>query len=49
LFQFAIDALKSNVPIWKKEIYEDGSEWKANPECPWTEKASTEKPLLQKV
>ena len=28
--RFAIDSLKSEVPIWKKEIYEDGSEWKAN-------------------
>ncbi len=28
--RFAIDALKARVPIWKKEIYSDGSEWKAN-------------------
>jgi len=27
---FAIDELKATVPIWKKEIYEDGSTWKAN-------------------
>ena len=25
-----IDELKERVPIWKKEIYADGSEWKAN-------------------
>lgn len=25
--RFAIDALKSRVPIWKKELYADGSEW----------------------
>ena len=25
--RFAIDALKRTVPIWKKEIYGDGSEW----------------------
>lgn len=25
--QFAIDALKQTVPIWKKEIFEDGEEW----------------------
>ncbi|KAJ3404259.1 Molybdopterin synthase catalytic subunit, partial [Chytridiales sp. JEL 0842] len=25
-----IDELKRSVPIWKKEIYEDGSMWKAN-------------------
>ncbi len=26
----AIDRLKLRVPVWKKEIYEDGSAWKAN-------------------
>jgi molybdopterin synthase catalytic subunit len=26
----AIERLKARVPIWKKEIYEDGSAWKAN-------------------
>ncbi len=25
--QFIIDTLKQTVPIWKKEIYEDGEEW----------------------
>lgn len=25
--QFAIDKLKETVPIWKKEIFEDGEEW----------------------
>lgn len=25
--RFAIDALKAQVPIWKKELYADGSEW----------------------
>ncbi|MEN8250074.1 MAG: molybdenum cofactor biosynthesis protein MoaE [Bacteroidota bacterium] len=25
--QFAIDTLKETVPIWKKEIFEDGEEW----------------------
>ncbi|KAK6180489.1 hypothetical protein SNE40_012635 [Patella caerulea] len=30
---FAIDTLKATVPIWKKEIYEDGSNsWKENTE-----------------
>eukprot|EP00164_Ancoracysta_twista_P003215 GFYU01004294.1.p1 GENE.GFYU01004294.1~~GFYU01004294.1.p1 ORF type:complete len:156 (-),score=51.18 GFYU01004294.1:192-659(-) len=29
---FAIDELKARVPVWKKEIYEDGSEWKENKE-----------------
>jgi molybdopterin synthase catalytic subunit len=32
---YAIDALKTTVPVWKKEIYEDGDAWKANPECAW--------------
>ena len=25
--RFAIDTLKTNVPIWKKEFYEDGEVW----------------------
>jgi molybdopterin synthase catalytic subunit len=25
--RFAIDTLKAQVPIWKKELYVDGSEW----------------------
>jgi molybdopterin synthase catalytic subunit len=25
--QFIIDSLKQTVPIWKKEIFEDGEEW----------------------
>ena len=34
--QFAIDKLKENVPIWKKEFYaEGGDEWKENKECQW--------------
>ena len=28
--RYAIDALKERLPAWKKEIYEDGSAWKAN-------------------
>src|SRR5215213_2186686 len=27
--RFAIDTLKQTVPIWKKEIFEDGEEWVA--------------------
>lgn len=27
-----IDELKARVPIWKKEVYDDGSSWKANKE-----------------
>ncbi len=28
--RFGIDALKASVPVWKKEVYADGSVWKAN-------------------
>ena len=28
--RFAIEQLKRTVPIWKKEVYEDGSEWKGS-------------------
>ena len=30
----AIDTLKETVPIWKKEIYKDGAQWKANQSTP---------------
>eukprot|EP00439_Symbiodinium_sp_Y106_P086186 s532_g31.t1 len=30
--RYIIDTLKAKVPIWKKEIYADGSTWKANKE-----------------
>lgn len=31
--QFIVDTLKANVPIWKKEVFEDGEEWvSARPE-----------------
>lgn len=35
---FAIDALKADVPIWKKEVYENDqpSVWKENSECMWS-------------
>lgn len=34
--QYAIDTLKATVPIWKKEVYDDGSKsWKENQECAW--------------
>uniref|UniRef100_T1I7L9 Molybdopterin synthase catalytic subunit n=2 Tax=Rhodnius prolixus TaxID=13249 RepID=T1I7L9_RHOPR len=33
---FAIEELKSTVPIWKKEIYkEEVGKWKENKECAW--------------
>jgi molybdopterin synthase catalytic subunit len=28
--RFALEQLKARVPIWKKEIYADGSAWKEN-------------------
>lgn len=28
--RYAIDELKLRVPVWKKELYADGSAWKAN-------------------
>ncbi|THD24706.1 Molybdopterin synthase catalytic subunit [Fasciola hepatica] len=38
--RFILDAVKSRVPIWKKEVYANrsGSCWKRNPECFWTAK-----------
>ncbi|XP_063607989.1 molybdopterin synthase catalytic subunit-like [Penaeus indicus] len=33
---FLIDELKARVPIWKKEMYDDGGgDWKKNKECAW--------------
>lgn len=28
----AIDRLKAALPVWKKEVFADGSEWRENPE-----------------
>lgn len=33
--RFAIERLKETVPIWKKEIWADGSEWKGVQTGPW--------------
>lgn len=33
--RYAIERLKQKVPIWKKEIWEDGSEWKGHQTGPW--------------
>ncbi|MFB9279126.1 molybdenum cofactor biosynthesis protein [Cohnella cellulosilytica] len=33
--RYAIERLKQVVPIWKKEIYEDGTEWKGHQLGPW--------------
>ncbi|XP_034534239.1 molybdopterin synthase catalytic subunit isoform X2 [Notolabrus celidotus] len=35
--QHAINQLKANVPIWKKEVYDSqDSSWKQNVECSWS-------------
>ncbi|XP_017475538.1 PREDICTED: molybdopterin synthase catalytic subunit [Rhagoletis zephyria] len=35
---YAIEQLKKKVPIWKKEMYDNGdSDWKENKECQWVE------------
>ncbi|UUZ87046.1 molybdenum cofactor biosynthesis protein MoaE [Paenibacillus sp. P26] len=33
--RYAIERLKQIVPIWKKEVWEDGSEWKGHQQGPW--------------
>lgn len=33
--RYAIERLKQIVPIWKKEIWEDGSEWQGSQLGPW--------------
>ncbi|TNJ66685.1 molybdopterin converting factor [Paenibacillus hemerocallicola] len=33
--RYAIERLKQIVPIWKKEVWEDGSEWKGAQTGPW--------------
>lgn len=33
--RYAIERLKQTVPIWKRELYEDGSEWKGHQTGPW--------------
>ena len=43
----AVDRLKETVPIWKKEVYEDGSRWVAceDQEFPAHEEATAHAPL----
>jgi molybdopterin synthase catalytic subunit/molybdopterin converting factor small subunit len=33
--RYAIERLKQTVPVWKKEVYEDGTEWKGHQLGPW--------------
>lgn len=37
--RYAIERLKQIVPIWKKEVWEDGSEWKGHQQGPWNPSA----------
>ncbi|XP_020615198.1 molybdopterin synthase catalytic subunit-like isoform X1 [Orbicella faveolata] len=42
--QYCIDTLKATVPIWKKEVYEQGEpNWKENSECFWTKRGGSPK------
>ncbi|MEK8126820.1 molybdenum cofactor biosynthesis protein MoaE [Paenibacillus filicis] len=38
--RYAIERLKQIVPIWKKERWSDGSEWKGHQQGPWNPLAS---------
>lgn len=41
--QFAIEALKAHVPVWKREEYQDDQAnpaWKENKECSWSSNTS---------
>ncbi|BAH45168.1 probable molybdopterin converting factor MoaDE [Brevibacillus brevis NBRC 100599] len=40
--RYAIERLKQIVPIWKKEMWEDGSEWKGHQQGPWNPLAMPE-------
>lgn len=40
--RYAIERLKQVVPIWKKELWEDGSEWKGHQLGPWDPTAPSE-------
>lgn len=37
--RYAIERLKEIVPIWKKEVWADGSEWKGPQKGPWDPRA----------
>lgn len=42
--RYAIERLKQKVPIWKKEVYEDGTQWKGHQLGPWDPTASLHEP-----
>ncbi|KAI9145812.1 Molybdopterin biosynthesis MoaE [Paraphysoderma sedebokerense] len=46
---YLIDELKRRVPIWKKEMYEDGeSSWKENGECEGCRRKEREKQKVER-
>ncbi|GAB7388858.1 hypothetical protein BSNK01_26960 [Bacillaceae bacterium] len=40
--RYAIERLKQIVPIWKKEVFADGYEWKGHQQGPWNPQAELE-------
>lgn len=42
--RYAIERLKQIVPIWKKERWEDGGEWKGHQQGPWNPLAGQHEP-----
>ncbi|MCM3748013.1 molybdenum cofactor biosynthesis protein MoaE [Paenibacillus pasadenensis] len=46
--RYAIERLKQIVPIWKKEIWEDGSEWKGHQLGPWNPLAEPSWPAAER-
>lgn len=43
--EYCIDTLKATVPIWKKEVYEEGEAcWKENKECSWSKEMTSKRP-----
>ncbi|RAV22264.1 molybdenum cofactor biosynthesis protein [Paenibacillus contaminans] len=41
--RYAIERLKQIVPIWKKEVWENGSEWKGHQQGPWNPLSADER------
>ncbi|KYN28718.1 Molybdopterin synthase catalytic subunit [Trachymyrmex cornetzi] len=48
--EYAINALKASVPIWKKEVYETGEpQWKQNKECKWINTSKEEAQMTSNI
>ncbi|XP_029371574.1 molybdopterin synthase catalytic subunit [Echeneis naucrates] len=44
--QHCIERLKANIPIWKKEVYDNQeTNWKENSECPWSKLGSVHRTM----